>query len=73
MSTGTLIIQGQAYNHPLMTRLTPFQLYKWASENIPAVTFNYCTTTEYDIEKSFLEKWFEKPQTIPGHAHFIPS
>ena len=53
--------------------MTPFQLYKWAPENIPAVTFDYCTTTEYDIEKSFLEKQFEKPQTIPGHAHFIPS
>ena len=55
--------------------MTPFQLYKWASENIPAVTFNYCTTTEYDIEKSFLEKRFEKSQTIPGirslHS-FIP-
>ena len=55
--------------------MTPFQLYKWASENIPAVTFNYCTTTEYDMEKSFLEKRFEKSQTIPGtrslHS-FIP-
>ena len=55
--------------------LDPFQLYKWASENIPAVTFHYCTTTEYDIEKSFLEKRFENSQTLPGtrslHS-FIP-
>ena len=55
--------------------MTPFQLYKWASENIPAVTFHYCTTTEYDIEKSFLEKRFENSQTLPGtrslHS-FIP-
>ena len=52
--------------------MTPFQL---ASENIPAMTFNYCTTTEYDIEKLFLEKRFEKSQNIPGtrslHS-FIP-
>lgn len=53
--------------------MTPFQLYEWASENIRAVTFNYCTTTEYDIEKSFLEKRFENSQTFPGHVHFIPS
>ena len=55
--------------------MTPFQLYKWASENIPAMTFNYCTTTEYDIEELFLEKQFEKSQTIPGTCllhSFIP-
>ena len=35
--------------------MMPFQLYEWASKNIPSVTFVYCTTEEYEREKSFLE------------------
>ena len=55
--------------------MTPFQLYEWASKNIPSVTFMYCTTEEYEREKSFLEDRFQKSRTIAGtrslHA-FIP-
>jgi hypothetical protein len=55
--------------------MTPFQLYEWASKNIPSVTFVYCTTEEYEREKSFLEDRFQKSRTIAGtrslHA-FIP-
>jgi len=55
--------------------MTPFQLYEWALKNIPSVTFAYCTTEEYEREKSFLEDHFQKSRTIAGtrilHA-FIP-
>ena len=55
--------------------MTPFQLYELASKNIPSVTFVYCTTEEYEREKSLLEDRFQKSRTIAGtrslHA-FIP-
>ena len=42
--------------------MTPFQLYEWASKNIPSVTFMYYTTEEYEREKSLLEDHFQKSQ-----------
>ena len=55
--------------------MTPFQLYEWASKNIPSVAFVYCTTKEYEREKAFLEDRFQKSCTIVRtrslHA-FIP-
>ena len=56
--------------------MTPFQLFQWASESIPSVTFNYCSTEEYENEKSHLEKRFQNSKTIPGtrslHS-FVPT
>ena len=46
--------------------ITPFQLYEWASQTIPSVTFAYCTTEEYQSEKAHLEIRFQKSRTIPG-------
>ena len=45
---------------------TPFQLYEWAVDNIPRITFTYCTSAEYEIETLYLGKLSEKPQTIAG-------
>ena len=57
--------------------MTPFQLCTWASKNIPAVTFNYCTIAEYEVKKASLEKRFEEAQTIPGtcsmHSYILTS
>ena len=56
--------------------MTPFQLFQWASESIPKVTFCYCCTREYESEKSHLERRFQKSKTIPGtrglHS-FVPT
>ena len=55
--------------------MTPFHLYEWASSNIPAVFFDYCSVEEYENEKMNIERRFENCQTIPGthRLHcFIP-
>ena len=58
-----------------VTLQRPYQLYEWASKNIPSVTFVYCTTEEYEREKAFLEYRFQKSHAIVEtrslHA-FIP-
>ena len=46
--------------------MTPHQLYEWALENVPSITFAYCTTEEYEREKTYLEARFLKSKTIPG-------
>ena len=46
------------YDHQ---KITPRQLYEWASENIPAVSFSYCTTEDYKVAEAFLHD-----RTIPG-------
>ena len=46
--------------------LTLFQLYEWASQTIPSITFAYCTTEEYQREKAHLEIRFQNSRTIPG-------
>ena len=55
--------------------MTPRQLYDWASENIKATFFGYCTTEEYETELVTLRQRFEQTRTIPGtrkmHS-FIP-
>ena len=55
--------------------MTPFQLYQWATCNIPSVTFQYCTSEEYQSEKAHLELRFQKSRTILGTRSlhtFIP-
>ena len=55
--------------------MTPRQLYDWASENIKATFFGYCTLEKYETELVALQERFEKTRTIPGirkmHS-FIP-
>ena len=55
--------------------MTPRQLYEWASDNIPTVVFNYCTTDDYKKAEIFLECRFQQSRTIPGTQKlhcFIP-
>ena len=60
------------YNEQIMT---PRQLFDWASTNIPAVYFDYCSNEDYEKEQRNLEQRFQKSRTIPGtrklHS-FIP-
>ena len=55
--------------------MTPRQLFDWASANIPAVHFGYCSLVDYEVEEKNLEERFAKSRTIPGtrklHS-FIP-
>ena len=55
--------------------MTPRQLFEWASENIPAIAFNYCTCEDYKNEEQLQEERFKLSRTIPGtrklHS-FIP-
>ena len=55
--------------------MTPRQLFDWASTNIPAVHFGYCSLVDYEVEDKNLEEQFAKSRTIPGtrklHS-FIP-
>lgn len=46
--------------------MTPRQLFQWASSNISATTFKYCTKDEYLAEEITLSTRFEKCRTIPG-------
>ena len=46
--------------------MTARQLFEWASSNIPAVFFEYCSTEDYKIEQTHLEERFQRTQTIPG-------
>ena len=60
------------YDHQIMT---PRQLYEWASENISAMAFTYCTTDDYKREEIFLHDRFQQSRTIPGTQKlhcFIP-
>ena len=60
------------YEHQIMT---PRQLYEWASDNIPGISFAYCTTDDYIKADSFLELRFQQSRTIPGTQKlhcFIP-
>ena len=55
--------------------MTPFQLYEWASSNIPGVSFDYCSVVEYNTESKDLERRFGTCRTIPGTRRlhcFIP-
>ena len=46
--------------------MTPRQLFQWASENIPATSFNFCTTEDHKSEEQLLEERFQQSRTIPG-------
>ena len=48
------------YNDQVMT---PQQLFDWAYANLPAVHFEYCSSTR---EQSSLEQYFALSRTIPG-------
>jgi hypothetical protein len=56
--------------------MTPRQLFDWASTNIPAAYFGYCTSEDYARERSSLERRFQLSRTIPGtrklHS-FVPT
>ena len=40
--------------------MTPRQLFDWASANIPAVHFGYCSLVDYEVEEKNLEERFAK-------------
>ena len=46
--------------------MTPRQLFEWASDNIPAVSFEYCSTEDYKREQTHLEERFQRSRMIPG-------
>ena len=46
--------------------MTPRQLFEWASDNIPAVCFEYCSTEDYKREQTYLEEQFQRSRAIPG-------
>ena len=46
--------------------MTPHQLFEWASDNIPAVSFEYCRTDDYKREQAYLEEQFQRSRMIPG-------
>ena len=56
--------------------MTPRQLFDWASTNVPAVHFGYCSTDDYQGEQHNLEQRFNQSRTIPGtrklHS-FVPA
>ena len=45
--------------------MTPRQLFDWASTNIPAVHFGYCSLVDYEVEEKNIEERFAKSRTIP--------
>ena len=51
------------YNDQIMT---PPQLFDWASANVPAVYFEYCSNEDYKREEQNLEQRFKETRTIPG-------
>ena len=51
------------YDHQIMT---PHQLFEWAVDNIPAVSFQYVTIDDYKREEALLEHRFQQSRTIPG-------
>ena len=53
------------YNEQIMT---PRQLFEWACSNIPAVSFEYCSTEDYKREQTHLERRFERARTITGNS-----
>ena len=46
--------------------MTPRQSFDWASSNIPAAYFVYCSNEDYAREQSSLERRFQLSRTIPG-------
>ena len=53
----------RAYDHQIMT---PYQLYEWASNNIPKINFKFCTLDDYKRAELFLQDRFQRSKTIPG-------
>ena len=52
------------YNNQIMT---PHKLFDWASTNVPAVQFSYCSIeADYKREQNNLEQHFHHSCTIPG-------
>ena len=52
------------YNHDQI--MTPQQLFNWASTNVPAVHFGYCSIEDYERERHNLEQRFRHSRTISG-------
>ena len=46
--------------------MTARQLFEWASSNIPAIHFNYCSLVDNETEEKELEERFTISRTIPG-------
>ena len=60
------------YNDQIMT---PYQLFEWASTNIKATHFGYCTLSDYHSEEQNLARRFAISRTIPGtrkYHSFVP-
>ena len=51
------------YNEQIMTAR---QLFDWASTNLPAIHFEYCSNEDYEREQQNLDQRFQKSRTIPG-------
>lgn len=53
--------------------MTPRQLFEWAVENVPAISFQYLTLDDYKREQALLEQRFQQSRTIPGtrKLHFF--
>ena len=51
------------YNDQIMK---PYQLLEWASANVAAAHFGYCSKNDYEREQHHLEQWFHQSCTIPG-------
>ncbi|SMN01563.1 hypothetical protein SPONN_2634 [uncultured Candidatus Thioglobus sp.] len=56
--------------------MTPQQLFEWASSNLHAITFEYCSKDDYKREEIHLDERFQRAQTISGtrkiHCFILP-
>ena len=46
--------------------MTPRQLYEWVVDNVPSVSFHYCTNDDHKREEILLQERFKNSRTIPG-------
>jgi hypothetical protein len=47
-------------------KMTPHQLFEWATANVPAIHFGYCSKDDYEREQQNLERRFHLSRTISG-------
>jgi hypothetical protein len=54
---------------------SPYEMYKWAIENIHGISFGYLDIEDYDKHKVLLEGRMKGAKTIPktqSHHAFVP-